>query len=74
MTNTLHGNILTFRDTIEEFELKGDLLKMITIKNYNVDLARLSDKKLKYDFAKEMTFDVKGSGRKSTRDRVHKFI
>ena len=32
MTNTLHGNMLTFRDTIEEFELKGDLLKMITNK------------------------------------------
>ena len=74
MPNTLHGKILTFRDTIQEFDLKGDLLKMITNKNYNVDLGRLSDKKLMYDFAKEMTFDVKGLGRKSTRDRVHKFI
>ena len=52
------------------FELKGDLLKMITNKNYNVDLARLLDKKLMYDFAKEMNFDQKGVGNKSTRHRT----
>ena len=63
---TLHGNLLTFRDSGKEFELKGDLLEMITNKNYNIDLASLLDKKLKYDFAKEMNFDVKGFGRKST--------
>ena len=45
--------MFTFRDTGREFELKGDLLKMITNKNYKVDLARLSDKKVMYDFAKE---------------------
>ena len=43
---TLHNNLLTFRDTNKQFELKGDLLKMITNKNYNVDLASLADKKL----------------------------
>ena len=42
---TLLDNLLTFRDTNYIFELKGDLLKMTTIKNYNVDLASLSDKK-----------------------------
>ena len=51
--------MITFRDTVKEFELKGDLLKMITNKNYNVDLASLSDKKLMYDYAEEMHFDVK---------------
>ena len=56
---TLYGNMLTFRDTGKEFELTGDLLEMITNKNYNVDLASLADKKLMYDFAKEMHFDVK---------------
>ena len=56
---TLYNNLLTFRDTGKEFELKRDLLKMITNKNYNVDLASLSDKKEMYDFAKEMYFDVK---------------
>ena len=66
---TLHNNLLTFRDTNKQFELKGDLLKMITNKNYNVDLASLSDKKLMYDFAKEMHFDERRVGNKSTGDR-----
>ena len=43
---------------------------MITNKNYNVDLASLQDKKLMYDFAKEVNFDVRGQGRESTRDRI----
>ena len=66
---TLYGNMLTFRDTNKQFELKGDLLEMITNSKYNVDLASLSDKKLIYDFAKEMHFDPKAFGNKSTRDR-----
>ena len=67
---TLYGNIITFPDTGKEFELTGDLLKMIINKNYNVDLASLSNKKLLYDFAKEMNFDLKAQGNKSTRDRT----
>ena len=67
---TLHDNCLTFRDTNKVFELKGDLLKMITNKNYNVDLANLSDKIIMYDFAKEMIFDLKAQGNKSARDRT----
>ena len=67
---TLYSNLLTFRDTGKEFELKGDLLKMITNNNYNVDHASLADKKLMYDFAKEMHFDTKAVGKKSTRDKT----
>ena len=67
---TLHDNLLTFRDTGNEFELRGDLLKTITKKNYNVDLARLSDKKVMYDFAKEMNFDLKTPGNKSSREKT----
>ena len=67
---TLYNNILTIRDTGKEFELKGDLLKMITNKNYNVNHASLSDKKLMYEFAKEMHFDERHVGNKSTRDRT----
>ena len=52
----LHSNLLTFRDTNKQFELKRDFSNMITNKNYNVDLAGLSDKKLMYDFAKEIIF------------------
>ena len=67
---TLHNNLLTFRDSGKVFELKGELLKMITNKNYNVDLASLSNKKLMFDFAKEMNFDKSRVGNKSTRDRT----
>ena len=66
----LYGNILTFRDTGKEFELKGDLLEMITNSKYNVNHASLADNKLMYDFAKEMHFDLKAAGNKSTRDRA----
>ena len=66
---TLYGNMLTFRDTNKQFELKGDLLEMKTNSKFNVDLASLSDKKLMYDFAKEMHFDQNAVGNKSIRDR-----
>ena len=66
---TLYGNILTFRDTGTNFELKDDLLEMITNNKFNVDLSSLQDKKLMYDFAKEMHFDRKALGNKSIRDR-----
>ena len=67
---TVYGNMLTFRDANKQFELKGDLLELITNSKYNVDLASLADKKLIYDFAKEMHFDQKAVGKKSTRDRT----
>ena len=66
----LHNSFLTFRDTGKEFELKGDLLKMITNTNYNFNHASIQDKKLMYDFAKEMNFDLKALGNKSIRDRT----
>ena len=66
---TLHDNLLTFHDSNKQFELKGDLLKMMTNKNYNVDLASLSEKNLMCDFANEMNFDTKAQGNKSTRHR-----
>ena len=43
---------------------------MITNKNYNVHFGSLEDKKLMYDFAKEMHFDVRGLSRKYTRDNT----
>ena len=42
---------------------------MITNKDYDKDLASSSDQKLLFDFAKEMYFDVKATGNKSTWDR-----
>ena len=66
---TLFHSLLTFRDTGKKFERIGDVLKMITNKNYNVYLASLLDKNLIYDFAKEKNSDVKAPGNKSSRDR-----
>ena len=63
---TLFNNLLIFCDTGEEFELQGDFLKIITNKNYKVHLASLPDKKLMYDFANAMHFDVRAQGNKST--------
>ena len=40
---TLHDNLSTFRDTGKIFVLKGELLKIITNKNYNVDIASLAE-------------------------------
>ena len=68
--STLHKILLTFRDSNKEFEFTGDLLKMIPNKNNNVDLASLQDKKLIYDFAKKMNFDVKAFGNKSICGRT----
>ena len=39
---TFFDNLLTFRDTGRVYQLKGDLLKMVTVNKYNVDLASLS--------------------------------
>ena len=52
ITITLYNSLITFRDTGNEFELKGELSKKITKKHYNVDLASLSEEKLGYYFAK----------------------
>ena len=67
---TLYDNLITFRDTGKIFELIEDLLKMIINNKYNVDVASLSDRKIMFDFAKELYFDVKATGKKSTRDRT----
>ena len=50
--------------------MKGDLLKKLTSKNCDVDLVSLQDKKRMYDSAREMYFDVKTPGNKSTPDRT----
>ena len=67
---TVYDNLLTFRDTVKMFDLKGDLSKMITNKNYNVNLDSLLDENLWYDSANETYVDIKAVGIKSTRDRI----
>ena len=61
---TLYDNLLTICDTGEGFEMKGDLLKIITVEIYNDDLAELVDKKIMYVFAKAMYFNEKTPGKK----------
>ena len=65
---TLYNNLLTFRDTDKKFKLQGGVLKMMINKNYNVDPAQLSGKKLMLASAKEMYFDEIAPANKSTRD------
>ena len=61
--------MLTFHETDKKFEIEGSFLKLITNKIYNVDLAKLLDKKVMFDFAKEMYFDEKTSGNKNARNK-----
>ena len=41
----LPTNLLKIRDTDNELEIQRDFSKMITNKNCNIDLAKISDKK-----------------------------
>ena len=55
-------------DTDKKFELEAELLNILTNINHNFHLAKVSDEKLTFDFAKETFFDEKASGNKSVRD------
>ena len=63
---TIFSNMITFRDSKKTFKL-GDLLKVITNYKFNVDHSNQQDRKIIYEFAKEMKSDVKSTGRPSTR-------
>ena len=54
---------------IKDLELQGERLKMMTNRNYNVDLAKLSHKKLMFEFAKEKYFNEKALVKKNVRDK-----
>ena len=62
--------MLTFRQKDKKRELEGELLKTMTNKNCNVDLAKLRDEKLLFEFAREMFFDEEALGNKSTGDKT----
>ena len=63
----LFSNMLTFRDTNKTFRLEGDLLKVMTNYKFNVDHSNQQDQKITYEFAKEMKYDVKSTGRPGVR-------
>ena len=71
---TLYNNMLTFGDSNKPFRLDVDLLKTKTITIYiiNVDHSNQQDRKLNFEFGKEMKFDIKQKGRKSDRDKTLK--
>ena len=64
---TIFSNMIVFRDSNKSFRLEGDLLKVITNYKFNVDHSNPQDKKLIYEFAKEMKYDIKSTGRPSVR-------
>ena len=64
---TIFSNMITFRDSNKTFRLEGDLLKVITNYKFNVDHSSPQDKKLIYEFAKEMNYDINSTGRPSVR-------
>ena len=64
---SLVSNIIIFRDSNKSFKLEGDLLKLITNHKFNADHSSPQDKKLIYEFAKEMNYDTKSTGRPSVR-------
>ena len=66
---TLFSNMLLFRDGSKSFKLDGDLLETMTNYNFNVDHSNKQDRKMTYEFAKEMIFNIKQKGNKSNRDK-----
>ena len=64
---TLFSNMITFRDSNKTFKLEGDLLKVLTNHKFNVDHSNQQDRKIIYEFAKEMNYDIKSTGRPSVR-------
>ena len=72
---TLFSNMITFRDSNKSFKLEGDLLKLITNHKFNAGHSSPHDKKLIYEFVKEMNYDTKSPGRPSIRhDSVVKIL
>ena len=64
---SLYSNMITFKDSNKSFKLDGDHLKLLTNYKFNADHSSPQDKKLIYEFAKEMNFDTKSIGRPSPR-------
>ena len=66
---TLVSIMLIFRDSNQSFILDGDLLETMTNYDFKISHSNPKDKKLLYEFAQEMNFNIKERGRKSDRDK-----
>ena len=64
----LFSEMLIFGDSNKSFKLDGNLLETMTIYDFNVSQSNPKDRKLIYEFAKEMNFNIRQKGRKSDRD------
>ena len=64
---TIFSNMLTFRNTKKIFKIEGDLYKVITDYKFNVDHSNQQDRKIIYEFGKEMKYKLKNKGRPSIR-------
>ena len=65
---TLYIIMLIFRDSNRSFKVVGDLLETMTNYGFNVYHSNPHDRKIIYEFAKEMKFNIKQKGRKNPRD------
>ena len=65
----IYENMLTFRDSNRFSKLDGDLLETMRNYDFNVSNSNPQDRKLFYEFVKEMNVDIKQQGRKSDRDK-----
>ena len=66
---SLNSNMINFGDSNKSSRLEADLLKLITNYKFNADHSSPQDKKLFYEFAKEMNYDTKSTGRPSIRHK-----
>ena len=61
---SLYSNMITFTESNKPFKLDGDLLETITNYDFNVDHSNQPDRKLIYEFLKEMKYNNKQKGNK----------
>ena len=61
--------MLTFRDSNKPFKLNVDLLETMTNYDSNVSHSNPQDQKLKYEFGKELIFNIKQKRWKTPRDQ-----
>ena len=66
---TIFSNMLTFPDINKAFKLEGDLLKVMTNNKFNVDHSNQQYQKIIHEFAKEMNYNVKNTGRPGVRHK-----
>ena len=66
---TAFSNMITFRASNKPFKIDGDLLETMTNYDFNVSHSNPKDRKLIYEFGKEMNFNIRQKGQKSHREK-----